>query len=136
MGESEEGNLVRWVERRRGGTGGAVDGGERGKRKTRGQSGWMQRDAGVRKATPDSMTVAAIVDSDDVHVESVPQSACFFTIPPTIVFFTVPAPVFFTVSSEIAGKNHPMMTGPDDVHDDDDHYTDVDFNAFTNSDDE
>ena len=136
MGGSEESNLVRWVERRRGGTGGAVDGGERGKRKTRGQSGWMQRDAGVRKATPDSMKVAATVDSDDVLVESVHQSAYFLTIPPTIVFFTVPAPVFFTVSSEIAGKSHPRMTGPGDVHDDDDRYTDFDLNALTNSNDE
>ena len=124
------------MERRRGGTGGAVGGGERGKRKTRGQSGWTQRDAGVRKATPDSMKVAATVDSDDVLVESVPQSAYFFTIPPTIVIFTVPAPVFFTVSSEIAGKSHPRMTGPGDVHDDDDRYTDFGLNTFTNSDDE
>ena len=73
------------------GSGGAVDGGEAGEKK----EAWAKRvDAGVKKATPDSMTVAAIVDSDDVHVESVPQSACFFHNPSNDCFLHSPSACF------------------------------------------
>ena len=46
----------------------------------------------MQEATPDSMPVAATVDSENVQVQGVPQSACFFHNSSSASFFHNPHP--------------------------------------------